>query len=373
MVTIEEFLRMFRSANTQRSYQASLTQFFDVVGLPPSEYFNKGRRYEDDVVAFLRHLEKKGMTSKSIECKMGAVRSYLLENDVELKRRFWKRLHITGESVTKDRLFTKEELRMIFNHMDIVGHAVASVQLSTGLRLDDVLQIKIRDMHMEKNPARFYYINHKIRKNCVAFLTTECKTTIQEWLKVREEFMLKNIWCNHVYRGMCDLGFEEWMQENKRDNLLFPFTRDIVYSRWWRALDCANLNERDPTTKRRVLHTHTFRQFLKTWGGTVLQESVVEALIGHTRGLSDVRTIYNKYGSDCEEELAKDFLKIEHLLSLGVGDIHVETEMEKLKKLLENQQKMIDDLVRKDLERNYMEFQRHSFESIVPKNKKQLS
>jgi hypothetical protein len=47
MVTIEEFLRMFRSANTQRSYQASLTQFFDVVGIPPSEYFNNGRRYSD--------------------------------------------------------------------------------------------------------------------------------------------------------------------------------------------------------------------------------------------------------------------------------------------------------------------------------------
>ncbi|MBN1861356.1 MAG: tyrosine-type recombinase/integrase [Candidatus Thermoplasmatota archaeon] len=350
MVTIEEFLRMFLSKNTRKVYKTALKQYFDVVGIPPLSYFVDGRRYEDDVVAFLSHLDEEGKSSKSIECKIGAVRSYLLENDVELKRRFWKRIKICGEPTTKDRLFTKEELRQIFNHLDIVGRAVFQVQLSTGLRIEDVLQIKINDMHLEKNPARFYYTNHKIRKNnCVAFLTKECKETIQEWLKVREEFMLKNVWCNHVYRGMCDLGFEEWMQENKRGALLFPFTREIIYSRWWRALDCANLNERDPTTKRRVLHTHTFRQYLKTWGGTVLQESVVECLLGHTKGINDVRTIYNRYGSDCEESLAQDFLKIEHLLSLGMEDFHSKTEIEKLKKLLENQQRIIDELVKRDL------------------------
>ena len=325
------------------------------------------------MIVFLNYLEKKGMTSKSIQCKLGAVRSYLLENEVELPRRFWKRLHISGQTVTQDRLFTKEELKQIFNHLDIVGRAVAQVQLSTGLRIEDVLLIKLSDMHLEKNPARFNYFNHKIRKNCVAFLTSECKTTIQEWLKVRESWCVKHLWLNSVYRGLTDLGFEEYMEEKKLNNLLFTFKKGMIYHRWWKALDCANLNQRDPTTHRRLLHTHTFRQYLKSWGGTLLQESVVECLLGHTRGITDVRTIYNRYGSDCEESLAKDFQKIEHLLSLGMSDIHSETEMEKLKKLIYDQQKIIDDLVRKDLERNYMEFQRHSFESIVPKNKKPLS
>ena len=116
-VTIEEFLRLFRSKDTQKGYRVSLTQFFDVVGIPPSEYFGKGRIHEDDVVSFLNSLEGRGMTSKSIQCKLGAVRSYLLENDVELSRRFWKRLHINGQAITQDRLFTKEELRQISAHM----------------------------------------------------------------------------------------------------------------------------------------------------------------------------------------------------------------------------------------------------------------
>jgi integrase len=349
MVTIEEFLRMFRSENTRKVYKPTLTQYFDVLGITPSEYFNNGRRYEDDVVAFLNDLEKKGRTSKSIATKIGAVRSYLLENEVELPRRFWKRLKINGIAVTQDRLFTKQELRMIFSHLDILGRAVAQVQLSTGLRIEDVLKIRKSDLKREIIPARFRYMNHKIHRYCVAFLTTEAKTIIEEWLKVRESWCLQNLWMNNVYRGFTDLGWEEWWEEDNRNNLLFPISRDVVYYRWWMALDASGLNQRDPTTNRRVLHTQTFRKYFRTFAGTLLEVSVVEALTGHSGGLNDVQTIYNRYGSDCEESLAKDFLKIEHLLSLGVGDVHVETEMEKMKKLLENQQEIIDELVKRDL------------------------
>jgi hypothetical protein len=84
MVTIEEFLVLFPNVNTKKLYRTSLNRFFEVVGIPQSEYFNNGRRYEEDVVAFLDDLEKNRKTSKSIQCKLGAVRSYLVENQVEL-------------------------------------------------------------------------------------------------------------------------------------------------------------------------------------------------------------------------------------------------------------------------------------------------
>lgn len=350
MVTIEQFLNSFRSKETRTGYKVALTQYFDVIKIPPSEYFEKGRRYEDDVVAFLDDLEGKGLAPKSIKCKVeGAVRSFLLENNVELPRRFWKRLKISSQAITQDRLFTKEELRQIFIHMDVLGRAVASVQLSSGVKIEDVLQIKISDMHLEKNPVRFYYMNHKIGKRWIGFLTVEAKTIVLEWLKVRESYMLQHVWRNAVHHGLTDLGFEEFMEENKLDILLFPIKRGMVYYRWWYALDCANLNQRDPNTHRRFLHNHTFRQYLKSWAGTVLQESVVEALMGHTRGLSDVRTIYNKYGSDCEDSLAQDFLKIEHLLTLGVGDARSEKEIENLKQLILKQQDIVDWLVQRDI------------------------
>jgi len=124
MVTIDKFLGTFSKRDTIDGYRVSLKQFFDVVGIPPSEYFGNGRRYENDVVAFKKHLEDTGKSSKTIQCRLGAVRSYLLENDVELKRRFWKRLHIIGEPATKDRLFN----HLIFWKVDRLGRNAIHTQ-----------------------------------------------------------------------------------------------------------------------------------------------------------------------------------------------------------------------------------------------------
>lgn len=354
MVTIEEFLQMFRSKDTRIGYKTSLKQFFEVVGIPLSEYFNNGRRYENDVIAFLNYMENEGMKPKSIQCKLGAVRSYLVENEVDLPRRFWKRLKINGQAVTKDRLFTKQELRMIFDHMDLVARAIAFVQLSTALRIGDVLQIKRSDLHLtDKYPARFYYMNHKIRRYCVAFLTEEGRKTIEEWLKVREEWIMKYIWFNAVHKGLTDLGFEEFCEEKKLDNLLFPIRKSSVYRRWWVALDSAGLNERDPTTNRRVFHTQTFRQYMKSWCGKELKPQVVECLLGHTGGLNNIETVYNRYGSDCEESLAQDFLKVEHLLSLNGDEVQSRNKIENLIETIEKQQKIIDEMINRDLDKEW--------------------
>jgi len=262
-------------------------------------------------------------------------------------------LKINGESVTKDRLFSKQELRMIFSHFDIVSTTFHSLQLSSGLRLDDTLQIKLSFMHLEKTPPRLLYYNQKIRRYCTAFLTSEAKTYIEEWLKVRESWCMENIWMHGVYRGQIAMGFEEWWEQNDRNLRLFPFGKSVIYTRWNEALDCTGLNQRDPTTNRRVLHDHTFRQYFRTFAGTVLSESVVEALIGHSGGLNAIKNIYNRYGSDCEEQLAKDFLKIEHLLMLGTGDVHAETDIENLKNIILTQQKTIDEMIKRDLDREW--------------------
>jgi len=258
MVAINEFLALFPNENTKKAYRAALTQFFDVVGVPQADYFNNGRQYENDIVAFMQDLERRGMAPKSVKSKVeGAVRSYLIDNNVVVQPRFWKRLNLTSEAITQDRLFTKEELRRIFSHLDIVGRSVASSEISNGIRLGDTLQVLLADLHLEKHPARFRYFNHKIRRWCIAFLTTEAKIIIEEWLKVRENWCLEHLWLSSVYHGWTDLGFEEWWQDKKRSKRLFPFEKSVFYDRWWEALDCAGLNERDPHTHRRTLHSQT--------------------------------------------------------------------------------------------------------------------
>jgi len=172
MVTVEEFLGLFPKATTRRTYRIALKQFHDIAGVPSTDYFNNGRTYEYDVIVYYNDLKARNLALKLIMTKVkGAVRSSLIENGVELPKRFWKRLKISSYPITKDRLFTKEELRMIFSHLDLAARSVVYSELSNGLRLDDTLQnILLDDLHLEMNPARFYYYNNKIERDYTAFL-----------------------------------------------------------------------------------------------------------------------------------------------------------------------------------------------------------
>ena len=79
-----------------------------------------------------------------------------------------------------------------------------------------------------------------------------------------------------------------------------------------------------------------------------LPQDVVECLIGHSQGLNNINTVYNLYGQDCEDALAKDFLKIEPLLSLNVFVTNQE-KIDNLEKVVEKLMTMAEGKQKADL------------------------
>ena len=100
MITIDEFLLTFRSKNTKTGYRLSLQQYFEFLSITPENYFNETRKYQTDIMRYIEHMEQRGLCDKSIIAKMGAVRSYLADNGVELPRRFWRRLKFSSVPMT---------------------------------------------------------------------------------------------------------------------------------------------------------------------------------------------------------------------------------------------------------------------------------
>jgi hypothetical protein len=155
MITIDDFLLTFMSKNTKIGYRLSLQQYFDFLTTPPEKYFSDSRRYETDIMRYIEHMRQQGLSDKSIISKLGAIRLYLGDNGVELPRRFWKRLKFSSVPITPDRLFTKDELKQIFTHLDVLGKSMFFIQLCAGLCIEDVLKININDLALDKNPPRF--------------------------------------------------------------------------------------------------------------------------------------------------------------------------------------------------------------------------
>jgi hypothetical protein len=98
MSKLEDFLRMYGSKNTQRSYRYSLAEYFSViygtnehkVEEQAERYFTEQRNVEQDIQNF--YVAIKEQPPKTVRLKLAAVRSFLIENNTELTQKFWRRL-----------------------------------------------------------------------------------------------------------------------------------------------------------------------------------------------------------------------------------------------------------------------------------------
>jgi len=334
---------MYQSKSTIYSYRWGLTAFFKAVyGENEAKleelgerYFNQKRDFERDVQDFFVTI--KGRAPKSVRLMLTAVRSFLIENDIELPQKFWRRLRkrVKGSrALTLDKVPSNVELRRLLMHMPVQGKALFSVLASSGMRIGEGLQLKLGDIELGREPCKFSVRGEytKTGNPRIAFGSKEAKVTIQEWLKVRPDYLTAASKKSHLYGKGVD------------DPRLFPFQVTTAYVMWKNALKKAGLKKRDASTNRHEIHPHVLRKFFRTRMATLIPVDVVEALMGHEGYLTEV---YRRYSM---EQLAKFYLQGESALLIfaeaeEVSKLRVEVE-EKNKQL----QTLVNGLTAENLE-----------------------
>ena len=212
---------MYNNSGTKKNFRIAVTQFFQTVY--PEEnfstleeanlkYFSEKKQitdedknieeekrreeYEEDILAFLNAL--KGFAPLTIKLRVSNVKTFLIENDVEFSQKFWKKINrlIKGSrALTLDRIPTKPEFKKILMHMPVHGKALYLTLESSGMRIGEALHINIEDLNLEETPVRIQ-IRGEITKSGNsrhAFVSSEAKEAIIEWLKVREDYLLSLI------------------------------------------------------------------------------------------------------------------------------------------------------------------------------------
>lgn len=331
--SVEKFLNSYPNPHTKNNYYAALHDFFRVifgkhnleasqeelkwVRMQGDEYFSEDRDCEKDLESFV--VAFNGRPPKTIKLKLAAVKMFLLENDVELPQKFWRKVRrrIKGSrALTLDRVPTNEELRQIMMHLPVHGKALYLMLESSGMRIGEALQLKLDDVNLDKAPVwielRGEYT--KTGNPRIAFASSETKEALNEWVKVREEYIESAVGKSHLYQK----------QEAKDDNRVFPFEKPTAYSMWNNALKKAKMNEKDRSTNRLKLHPHVLRKFFRTRLGSVIPVDVVEALMGHEGYLTE---IYRRYSP---KELAKFYLEGEQALMVfgrTIGDEELQQDV----------------------------------------------
>ncbi len=296
------FFGTFTSESTVRSYRSTLRRYFDVFGFktyPQEElakaveqYFDEdGRNYQHDIQDFFAAI-KGDEAPSTIRTRLSVVRTFLGENGVEVPDILWKSLgrRIKGTRArTVDYVPKRDELRRIIAHMPIQGQALFLMQLSSGMRIGEVLSLEVEDVQMSSDPAKtattvqLRGTGTKSGNPRLVYISSEATEALDEWYKIRPNYLRNS---------------KRTRATKKTDARVFPFMRRTAYVIFNGAVGKTGLLHKQKETNRYTLHPHCLRKWFRTRMATLIPVDVVEAMMGHEGYLTQA---YRRY---TPEELA---------------------------------------------------------------------
>ncbi len=330
-----KYLETYGSENTVRTYKQALKVFLsniygdgELTDLA-KRYFQETRDHKTDIQNFLAKIN--GRPPKTIRLYISAVRTFLMENDIELPEKFWRSLtrKIKGSMArTMDKIPSNVQLRRIIMHMPVHGKALYLTLASSGMRIGEALQLELDDIDLDNDPPKISIRGEYTKSGDprYTFISGETKEHILEWLKYRTEY-LKSA-SKRSRHG-----------KSTEDTRLFPFGMSNAHFIWKNALDKTKLNSVDKSTKRHQFHPHVLRKFFRTRMGPVISVDITEALMGHKGYLTD---IYRRYD---EDKLAEFYKKGETAVAVfgKVEDALMKADVTKLEnRILELNREVAD-------------------------------
>lgn len=235
------------------------------------------RNYIKDFEAFIQKGREEGKASVTVNNYASNIKVFFEDHGFEIGKKDWKgirRMIGRVQVATRDDIPTKRELRRIFNHLSTLGKAVFYFMLSTGMRIGDLLKLRIDDLQLENDPPKANLRPEYSNKNIpeYVFMSYEARDAIKDWLKEKKGRLKKT-------------------GEEFPENLLFGCSYITAHVMWNRALEKAGLDQKDPKTGIRIFHIHTLRKYFRTELGKPTSMSaewmprdIVEGLMGHIEG-----------------------------------------------------------------------------------------
>lgn len=339
-----DYLRQFTSKKTVSTYMAALKRFFQVIYNVEDvdleeyaeRYFAEGRNYELDVQNF--HVSLRDAPPKTRRVYIAAVKTFLLENNVELPQIFWRRIsgRIRGSGpVSEERVPSRQQLRSIIMHLPVHGKALFLTLLSSGMRIGEALNLKISDIDLNVDPPviRIRAEYTKTRMKRITFISSEAKESILEWLKIRDKYL------------MSSSGKTHFAEKKMNDDRLFPFTITNAQVMWRNALEKTGNGQVDPRTRRLLIRPHVLRKFFRAMLGKISVD-MAEALMGHQGYLTEV---YRKY-PEPEKTLSEFYKQNEHLLLIFTDTSEIVKRQNELEERNRQLQQIINGLVYENMQ-----------------------
>jgi integrase len=188
---------------------------------------------------------------------------------------------------------TPDIINAMINHTDIKGKAIIMMLTTTGLRIGELLSLKVKDVELTTpetiKDLPVTVIRVRKSKNGYSrftFCTSETTEAVRQWLKVRSQYIQenKNRGLNLYNDTQMLNGTTVVKTEKVDDGRLFPLSEKSVTDLL--ADVCKKIsgsNQRNSKTRRSLIHAHLFRKFMMSRlahkGG--MEKAPIDLITGH--------------------------------------------------------------------------------------------
>jgi integrase len=319
----------------RRNYKPCLRNFFIFINKNPEMYIidmdtildrRKEIEYrksvETDVLYYFNHLLtlEKVPSPRSFYLNKSAISKLLKTHNIILSQRFLEDLRNLlpkNEVITSFEIPTLKQLETIINQLDVQGKAMFLTQFSSGSRIEEILSIRLEDLELDHKYPRFKirYESSKNGKFTIKRCSPEAKKWIQEYLKIRDE------WLESKRNKTKGRG------RNGEQGRLFPMSIQNSNDKWNNALKKAGLYKKDTSSGIATMSTHCLRKLFRKQCKKAEQTDFGRWMANHGRNI-DNTYIYDDYNP---EEIDEEYSKIvPNLLLFGKTEI-TNIEIKKLK------------------------------------------
>ena len=258
----ELYLNSLRSSkNTTSAYRSDLVQYQDYM-IDSLKINNVKDISREDILKYIAHLKRKELSKKTISRKITAIKEfhkYLCKNEIRPDN---PTIHIDNPKTEKSLpvvLSIDEVNKMISSiegedPLDIRNRAMMETLYATGMRISELLDVELKDLHLGE---KYIVVIGKGNKERQVPLGEMAVIALRKYI---ERARLK------IAKKPSNLLFFNYKGEKMSRQGFFKFIKKL-------ALDCGIEKDISPHTIRHSFATHLLE------GGTDLR--VVQELLGH--------------------------------------------------------------------------------------------
>jgi integrase len=337
---IETFFtkKLITTYNTKKSYRGNINKFFRLLEKDINTYFDKNKtleEYEDDLSKIYMMMEKNNVPLLTRKTFFNSVKQFQWTMDKRLKQLdFWDTLKTRtrgADPITEKFVPNAIDLKTVLSHGNTLSRAMYLIMTSTGCRIGELLALYPEDINTEIEPTivtirRIYDRKGKnnvknltkTKKQRICFLTSEATVAYNEWMKERDAYLKTTV-------------KKSKYAKDPNDKRVFPMSDENAREIWSNLVKKSGLYKKDIETNRLTLHPHCIRSYFRSYFGNA---DLAEHLLGHATGMDKY------YRNMKKEDLAKDFLKYAHNVTIFEREGNLTEVHEQLKE----KDKQIQDL-----------------------------